>query len=69
MINPTTEKERHIARQTLVIHAIPDPGTIVECLDGSNMYPPVEGLGYAQQQYNTFGMFFYFVSIHVHFQG
>ena len=48
---PEEEVKKRIVRRSLAFFVHPDNDVIVECLDGSNKYPPVTGMGYLQQRF------------------
>ena len=43
---PANEKGRDQARQSLVFFSDPDHDCLIECIDGSNKYPPITAGAY-----------------------
>ena len=51
---PSDEKGRGLARQSLVFGVYPDGDTLVECIDDSNRYPPVNAYEDSRQQFKKY---------------
>ena len=41
MLIPESEQKRSVARRSLVLFTDPDLNEVIECVDGSNKYPPI----------------------------
>lgn len=41
MLIPESEQTRSVARRSLVLFTDPDLNEVIECVDGSNKYPPI----------------------------
>ena len=41
VLNPVDESIQRKSRQSLAIFIHPDHETVIECIDGSNKYPPI----------------------------
>ena len=50
-MNPSNEADMQADRYTISYFGSPDSGTMLECVDGSNKYPPIEASEYNLQQY------------------
>ncbi|XP_072044890.1 uncharacterized protein [Amphiura filiformis] len=52
VVNPVSESDKRADRYSIIYFGSPDVGTTLECVDGSNKYPPIEMSEYNIQQYN-----------------
>ncbi|KAL9957583.1 hypothetical protein ACROYT_G034502 [Oculina patagonica] len=48
---PEEELKQRIVRRSLAFFVHPDNKVMIECLDGSNKYPPITSMGYLQQRF------------------
>ena len=48
---PEKELKKRIVRRSLAFFGHPDNEVMIECLDGSNKYPPITSMGYLQQRF------------------
>jgi len=48
---PKEELKQRIVRRSLAFFVHPDDKVMIECLDGSNKYPPITSMGYLQQRF------------------
>jgi len=48
---PEEELKRRVVRRSLAFFVHPDSEVMIECLDGSNKYPPITSMGYLQQRF------------------
>ncbi|XP_072022333.1 uncharacterized protein [Amphiura filiformis] len=52
VVNPVSESDKRADRYSIIYFGSPDVGTTLECVDGSNKYPPINLKEYNEQQYN-----------------
>ncbi|KAL9957584.1 hypothetical protein ACROYT_G034503 [Oculina patagonica] len=50
---PEEELKKRIVRQSIAFFVNPDSEAVIECLDGSNKYPPITSMGYLQQRFDA----------------
>ena len=48
---PEEELKKRILRRSLAFFVHPDNEVMIECLDGSNEYPPITSMGYLQERF------------------
>ena len=46
---PEDERQRRLVRRSIVFFVVPDDDVTVQCLDGSDKYPPVNAMDYIAQ--------------------
>ena len=55
VLNPVDESIQRKSRQSLAIFIHPDHETVIECIDGSNKYPPITAYEDTYQRlFNTY---------------
>ena len=51
VLMPPEELKRREVRQSLAFFVHPDDAMVIECIDGSNKYPPITALDYLNQRF------------------
>ena len=51
VLMPEASNSRHLARQSIACFIHPDEDMVVECVDGSNKYPPILASDYLLKRF------------------